>query len=35
MALDRDEMLVMLANDGSNTNNAIPYSESFESYTSG
>ena len=35
VALDRDEMLVALTTDGPNTNNTIPYSESFESYTNG
>ncbi len=35
VALDRDETLVALTEDGANTNNAIPYRESFESYTNG
>lgn len=35
VALDRDEMLVALTEDVANTNNTIPYSESFESYTNG
>jgi hypothetical protein len=34
-ALDRDEMLVALTTDTANTNNTIPYNESFESYTNG
>jgi hypothetical protein len=34
-ALDRDEMLVALTKDVANTNNSIPYRESFESYTNG
>ena len=34
-ALDRDEMLVALTEDTTNTNNPIPYHESFESYTNG
>jgi hypothetical protein len=34
-ALDRNEMLVALTEDVANTNNTIPYSESFESYTNG
>jgi hypothetical protein len=34
-ALDRDEMLVALTKDIPNTNNTIPYHESFESYTNG
>jgi len=35
VALDRDEALVALTEDVVNTNNIIPYSESFESYTNG
>lgn len=35
VALDRDEMLMTLTPDVPNTNNTIPYSESFESYTNG
>jgi len=35
VALDRDETLVALAPDVANTNNTIPYSESFESYANG
>jgi hypothetical protein len=34
-ALDRDEMLVAFTKDSANTNNSIPYGESFESYTNG
>ena len=35
VALDRNEMLVALTPDGATTNNAIPYAESFASYTNG
>lgn len=35
VALDRDEALVALTEDTTNTNNTIPYAESFESYTNG
>ncbi len=35
VALDRDETMVALTEDMSNTNNVIPYNESFESYTNG
>jgi hypothetical protein len=35
IAPDRDEALVALTADGTNTNNTIPYSESFESYSNG
>lgn len=35
VALDRDEAVVALTDDGANTNNAIPYQESFEDYTNG
>ena len=35
VALDRDETLVALTQDMANTNNTIPYNESFESYTNG
>ena len=35
VAPDRDEMLVALTPDVPNTNNTIPYGESFESYTNG
>jgi hypothetical protein len=34
-ALDRDEMLVSLAEDTASTNNTLPYRESFESYSNG
>jgi hypothetical protein len=35
LALDRDEAFVAFTTDGPNTNNTIPYGESFESYTNG
>jgi len=35
VALDRDEMVFMLAKQSPNTNNPIPYAESFESYSNG
>ncbi len=35
VAADRDEMLMMLTDDGANANNTIPYGESFESYPNG
>ena len=35
VALDRDEAVVALTRDAANTNNTIPYSDSFESYTNG
>lgn len=35
VALDRDETLLALTEDVANTNNPIPYKESFESYTNG
>jgi len=35
IALDRDESLLSLTEDVPNTNNTIPYSESFEEYTNG
>lgn len=35
IAPDRDEALVALTEDGPNTNNTIPYGESFESYSNG
>jgi hypothetical protein len=35
VALDRDEMVVSLTTDVSNTNNSIPFNESFESYSNG
>jgi hypothetical protein len=35
VALDRDEMMVALTENSANTNNAIPYQESFASYTNG
>jgi len=35
VALDREEMMVALTKDMANTNNTIPYSESFESYING
>lgn len=35
VALDRDEAVVALTTDGANTNNTIPYNESFEEYTNG
>ncbi|MGC9940452.1 MAG: hypothetical protein ABSE48_01385 [Verrucomicrobiota bacterium] len=35
VALDREETLIALTEDGLNTNNTIPYAESFESYTNG
>lgn len=35
VALDRDEALVALTEEGPNTNNTLPYRESFESYTNG
>jgi hypothetical protein len=35
VALDRDEALIALTPDGANTNNAIPYAESFEAYANG